>query len=38
LLPAFNHSGDGSSMSFLLRQVASDRLNFLNCEGVVFCF
>ena len=28
LLPEFNHSGDGSSMSFLLRLVASDRLNF----------
>src|SRR5437588_3467955 len=28
LFPEFSHSGDGSSMSFLLRQVASDRLNF----------
>src|ERR1700730_14745668 len=39
LLPEFNHSGDGSSMSFLLRQVVSDRLNFLNCERrVVFAY
>src|ERR1700730_5910281 len=41
LLPEFNHSGDGSSMSFFLRQVRSppDRLNFSNCEErIVFCF
>ena len=37
LLPEFNHSGDGSSMSFLLRQIASDRLNFEEHVAFAFC-